>query len=893
VTRRQTTTTLRAILVSWAFAGAAFGQTTLEAYTARTLTRVAHVDLRLAPRPTPDDFKVTAALLSIAHELDPTDETILRAWAEASYEAGDSETVLRTARLLLQIDPKDSVSLLRLASGQIAKKQTVSERIDAYERLIDSEGAQSIPASVRSRLALDMALLLRERGDSQGFAERLSQAIALDSTNKEAAALAAAWYSESINDPIGRLDLLSNLLYADPLDPHVHLAIRDELVRGGAFAEATRFHDNAGVILRSLENDPGLEMLLARRVLDWHTKGPQAVADVLNRNLLQMRDQAERLIEDYRRAGQEVPPEARTPDQTRLSRPLDLLRLLAADAAGDTTTMGAAIDDLERSILESTERLRAMDRQQSGASVDQLAASLASLQSDRMMARFWTNQNTEEAAQQLAALEQFLAEMDAAREGTGGGRGPDGEEGDATSGGASAGGDGASPSAEGEPFEGEFKLEGLAADQIRPMLDIFRGWVELREGDPGKALAIFEPKARDEGQPFAVIGSALAHERLGQSERAIDLLMQIAREQPITPTGAWARSRAHQIKGEEIPFSSVKEELRAFSASIPGWLDRIATDPRRALSVSIGLTSKQVTAVEKVAIKWRIRNVSPIPLGFGPNRPIDSRLMIQPRTDAGIRQLQGMLQPEIVDLGRRLRLDPGEALEVEIWPDPAASGMLVETLASQQTRTRWRLIQGFQVDEKTKYKPGLAGLTGETDLVTRPRLEATTVSFVELSRRIRYKDADALPALLVSARAKQPLPGQETRPPDGSGTYEDVATALGQRFTEGDAVTRMAILAAMPSSTLAASLAPLDEAIGQTEIEDPRVLLVLLLTRAVDPENPLFEKARAMNDPRVAEAAERLAERLREDRPTYATLGVAPSRRPTGPAAAAPGEGGP
>ena len=66
---------------------------------------------------------------------------------------------------------------------------------------------------MRSRLALDAALLERERGDSAAFARRLRQSATLDESNKEAASLVAQYYAPQLTDPLGELNLQIKLLF--------------------------------------------------------------------------------------------------------------------------------------------------------------------------------------------------------------------------------------------------------------------------------------------------------------------------------------------------------------------------------------------------------------------------------------------------------------------------------------------------------------------------------------------------------------------------------------------------------------------------------------------------------------------------------------------------------
>src|SRR6185369_17723106 len=143
----------------------------------------------------------------------------------------DQDALLAATQLVVRLDRKDTVATLRLLSARIGMRQTIDERLAMYDAFLGPQG-QLLDPSIRSRLALDAALLLRERQDQPGYMKRLKDAVQLDVTNKEAAYLAVEAFTRKVEDPQGRLELLSNLLMADPMDPRVLLEVRDAFAGG-------------------------------------------------------------------------------------------------------------------------------------------------------------------------------------------------------------------------------------------------------------------------------------------------------------------------------------------------------------------------------------------------------------------------------------------------------------------------------------------------------------------------------------------------------------------------------------------------------------------------------------------------------------------------------------
>ncbi|MFA6046945.1 MAG: hypothetical protein WC718_18325, partial [Phycisphaerales bacterium] len=144
----------------------------------REVARLAILDLRSLNSPGPGDFAIAAGLLSIAQDLAPNDADIVRRRAEAAYNAGDNAVVDECTKRIVELDPADTVAQLRYITSRIGAYQTAEDRLAAYDALVGPKGA-ALDESIRSRLALDAALLARERGDTAGFIDRLKKAISL------------------------------------------------------------------------------------------------------------------------------------------------------------------------------------------------------------------------------------------------------------------------------------------------------------------------------------------------------------------------------------------------------------------------------------------------------------------------------------------------------------------------------------------------------------------------------------------------------------------------------------------------------------------------------------------------------------------------------------------
>lgn len=793
-------------------------------FTARTLVRLVLFDLRLTTEQTADDLELAWLLLGEAERLAPEDEHIVRMRLEAAFGMGDADAVLEQTRRVLQLDPDDEISQLRLITNQITRRQTVGERLAIYEGLVGDRGKQAgLSPALRSRLALDGALLMREQGDIDGFVRLLDAAITLDSTNKEAALTALAFYGETLDDPIGRLDLLSNLLYADPVDPNVHDTIARELAAGGAFRGALRFYANEMDIMTAAGRAPDETLLTNGLVIQWQLHGPSQILQVLNHQLKGQRDQAQQNLRVLREENQPVTNVPR-PDDVRLPVYQDLVRVLAAEAAGDISSLDAAMADMAATAKYMLEQLNNPQVVGEDAAPEQLEAIGESIRTRLTTIRLWVGRDLDKIEQELAAFD-------------------------------------------------EQRVSGDEPQSITTQ----RGWLALRQGDPAGGLAILESV---EPAPFVDMGIALAKIELGQEQEGLDILAALARQNTLTPLGAWSRNHYERVAGVPLTISNDRDRMVQWARSVPLWLDNMAKDPARFLTFEIEHVDRSISVIDRPLVRVRIRNTSPIPLGFGPNRPISSRIMIVPRTDVGIESLAGGFEPEVFDIQRRLRIESlatrggreKATFDVELWPDPGETGFFTELMTGVTSRTRWRAVQGFTITADGIYQAGPMGLNDETNSVlTRIPLGEADHSIEELARRIRDDSEQSLPLLLATMRSKiQEFVGRGAPIDQINELIAPVLHAIIERYPTCSPTTRLMMATVLQTSYFFPPLEPF-EALVKAD-EDRAIQLITMFYRVIDPEDPLLAKAAASGDPDLERAATLVKQRIEANRPMIAKM---------------------
>lgn len=814
----------------------------LDDYAAFGLGRVALLDLRMQADPSADDYRIAMLAFDLARTYAPDEPILLRRQIEAAWSAGMDARALELTRELVKLDPADEVALLRVIAAGIEKIQTVEDRLAAYERIL---GAQSISPAVRSRLALDSALLARETGNERRFVDLLAVATELDSTNKEAAALALAYFSQAGGGPIGRMELLANLLLADPVDPNVHGQISDHLAKGGAFEQALRFHDHSASLLIKARQAPQQDAVLRRVRLNWLVSGPGGLADELELPVLQDRARLEQMLKLMRQRGENTqgmqqPSDIMPPPEAAL------LRMLLADAEGNPTAASRASEDLRQSTAQRLEQM------------------LLNTQGDRTKARqvalLATRVRAETAlAMVLSGVQHELVRDDIRR--------------------ANEAMDRAMAD---EAMLGEVDIAII--DPAREQLGLVVALLSTMDavGTPEAEAQLADLKRRMDERtapmaPLAYVHALLVHSRAAD---ALPLLRSFAREDPTSMWGAWAHQKLLDL-GVGSPFPEASG-LTSTARAIPAWLDRIVEKPENFMELSVQAVGPEehVTAITR--LRLTLRNNSPIPLAVGPSAPINSRILLSPVLDADLDRLTPVAIPEVSSVDTRLRLMPRERIEIDVWAGAGVAGWYLEAAGTRTTRTRWRALQGFIYTQSAGYLPGPMCLSAETGMIVRRPLPETRFDGNRVMNRLLADDPSVLTTVVSALKAG--LIGPDALPEDlKAAFFEPVMPTAGERFNRSPELVRVCLMLTMPNARLSRAAAPFDR-IALDTATGSVALGTALLTRATDPEDPAFARAAEHEDPRVRELALLLQVRARRDGRGYANFkGFGPPKQAASP----------
>ncbi|HMN39221.1 MAG TPA: hypothetical protein PKE29_00130 [Phycisphaerales bacterium] len=823
-------------------------RSSVETLGAFAAARVGLLDLRLSGATTPRDYRVAEELLGVAARL--TDQsasnldasrrssaiadqqTIYRLYLEAATGADDVPTIRQIIARLVQLDPLDTVSQLRLISAKISDYQTADERLAAYERFLGPEG-EVFDDSVRSRLAVDAALLLRERGDKKGFARMLSRAIALDLTNKDAAMLGMTFWAQNPEEipaeerPLAMLDWKFCVLKADPFDVAVYSSIVDQLLGEGAYTGAFHFaklHRQ----LCAVQNRPLTEAEeFAYDIAEWNAVGPDAVIRRLSDLLEKARQQAFEQRKIAAERGQPVDGLAR-PEELRLSFAQDRMRALAAASQGDRERAAVFIGELGETVRVRSERAMDPARRPAGITEEQALGATRVAAVELAWLRLWVGVQVSEAAATVAQLAEA----------------------------------------------------GALDEATHARLD---AWVALRTGETERADRAL--RAIADRDPMGALGLAVLAEVRGDEATAVVRYRDLASRSPGTDVGAFAARRYGAFAREKPRSSDIAIELEKNAAGVPKWLDAMVENPRRIMTLEARALRSEISPLDRTPVRVTLRNVSSIPLALGPNQPLNSRILFGPAIETGSARLPSNELGHVASLDRRLRLLPNESVDIVTFPDMGVLSFVAELALPGQSRIRWRVLQGFQLVDQRVYDAGPRCLTTDVATMLRRLPNRAEAVFTALQYALQTGGPREIADAVLSLRLQMSM-GSNLNAADVDRLIEVIA----RRFGTMQRASKIMVLCLVPSQADLPQVVRVDQILPQETDED--VLCVALATRVVRPDDPLLRAPGVLKSTRLASLAQVVQDRLASGTRTYATSslqvpalvgGIAPPAEPEAP----------
>ncbi|MEM1167020.1 MAG: hypothetical protein AAGI30_12110 [Planctomycetota bacterium] len=640
----------------------------IRSLVASTLTRVALLRTRVVPSPTLDDFESTAWAIHIAQRLMPDDVQLVRLEREARAAAAQYDRVTELQARVLQLDPADTVAQLALLNSNIAKQQTADARLALYERILGPAGDQ-LDAAVRSRLALDAALLAREQGDESRAADLLLLATELDATNKQAATLFAAYFLPLASRPLDRVELLANVWLADPLDPGAAENLMGELVRTGAFQAADRvfaMHERL-IVLRG-ENLFDIDRFMQRTTILWNAFGPATAIEYLSN----VEDKAREFDERKRARQIEDGFEPGPRPAGYLVPSLEALRLAVHVARQDRARSTQAIE----AMAEATERVIDVVLEEGDLEISDLDLERVRIENGLTLlwSRLLSGEQIPSARRQYADLRERAAAIE----------------------------------------------QPLTPDAIRR----FDGWFLVYDGELDRAREQLEPLA-DAGDLQAGWALGTAAQLEGDSTEAARRFAALALRAPATAIGSAARERVELLLGQDIAPPPEVQEVEDYIAELAPWLESFIVDPSSYLDLRLDFNTSAIELIGPMRATLTLRNRLNFPIALGVGAPVRDQVMALSRLEVAGQDLDQLVRPSIISTATRLRLAPREQFEVEVDLRRDNLGEISDRFAEGRGTARCRVLHHFVLGPTGQPVDGPFSLSAQSpEILVRLGVEA-------------------------------------------------------------------------------------------------------------------------------------------------------------------------
>ena len=414
-----------------------------------------------------------------------------------------------------------------------------------------------------------------------------------------------------------------------------------------------------------------------------------------------------------------------------------------------------------------------------------------------------------------------------------------------------------------------------AADALFPLSqqakDRFEGWLAYRSGDLNRAIELLSPIAEVD-QP-ARIGLGLALLQQGQTQEAAVAFLEANRAQPGSLLGIWAAHKLAELLGRRVPLSDEATRLEQLITSIPAALDRYPKEPAMALSLRVTPTKLNYQAYEPVLVDIEITNNSAFTLALDPNGPIRPQvLLVTAFRSASSLELPPI--PFVVDVGRRLRLQPNESVMVTVDLRHHLAGDMLNLVAVDGTMIRVRALINFGLTGFGVAEPRLYGRDADGQVL---RVDGARMTPQWMEQTIAMLSNPAQPETLTRMALLSNQLAAQTASGEVSAEMQELLTAARIAFEEAfsrlDGPSQAWILSVMPRRPQAQQLATVIAMARQSEHR--LVKLAYLIYHLEGPSDPMLDAAKRGDDATLRRIAELIetefrraieAERRQQDR---------------------------
>ncbi len=564
-----------------------------------------------------DFWRMTLALATLSGELSP-------------YAVDVSQEALSK---LVKLCPADQVLRLRRILQDIDRRETATDRVQAFKKFLTPEAIKVIGVQVASRIAFDLALFELRTGDLEAFGRDLTQSLTLSPVFPAAAETAAGFINERIDDPVGESELLVTAAMANPIETKSWNRLAALLLQEGAYGSAARVYQIALQSTRILEEaDPVRDGIVGDYALAlW---GADRSSDALQLLTQHIHDSS---------AKQAAFIQTCNPQMSKAeceSVPYSI-----------PSVMG---------MINATIRTESKDPGASAAVATMISSALEQGKSENQSIKPKKQDRMNDPA--IRARVEVIAQdlLDAAT---------------------------VAVLLNADPVA----VQGLVdfADEVIPLSDDaklrFAAAKKLKDGDAPGALALMNQSPATQSPAQLVRAKALR--ATGDRKSSAKIFFDVARLEQGTLIGLFAASQLKAVLGTGIPPSELVGKLDGVVASIPPIMERYVSGIGDPVLFQVVPEKELVEPFDPMVYRLTVKNQSIIPLAITLAGPIKEQVLLQPRISSAKNPGVDRLVPQIIPIDRALELAPDESLSMNwdfgwtevslrIYQDPLAGGIV-------------------------------------------------------------------------------------------------------------------------------------------------------------------------------------------------------------------------
>lgn len=399
------------------------------------------------------------------------------------------------------------------------------------------------------------------------------------------------------------------------------------------------------------------------------------------------------------------------------------------------------------------------------------------------------------------------------------------------------------------------KQRAAALGEDDPIAEVASGWLALHAGELDKAKAAFEGLGKDD--LFGQLGLA-SMPGLDDEQRA-KAYQQIVLDGPATMAGIIAAHRLNKM-GKDVSPTSQGIPLRVLVDNIPRqlWTPTLTVSPWMRLSLRVSPGS--FGYLQPMKGEATIMNAARFPLSVGPNGAVHPLLLISCMPSLH-NEPMGRLQPTFFHIGRRLTLQPGERIKVNVRLDRFDLGQLTAIYPTEPISFSATAILDPRPTPGGGIVPGPLGTTKNVGSLLARGTPATPSNLQlwikDLDSTDQAARALAIARLLMIARQ----PAESTEAVD---LRSKVSDAISQRYPSFDRLLKAWTVRFMVPDVDGKPVAQRVIDLAQRS-DDPLVRIVYLVMNVDAADSPALSDAIRNDDPTIRAFAQAMKTGMEED----------------------------